>query len=156
MPQRITVNRWVGLLAFVFGCHLGRPPAPVASFSVGQVVASSAEPGLQDALKQGIASALSANQMLAEKGTEAIDIAVLSAAIQSTGASLNAQMFAARLQISVRVGSRSAQFSSERSYTVIDAIQGESARAEAFHALALSLTEDAAMWLANAPRDSDG
>lgn len=156
MPQRITVNRWVGLLAVVLGCHLGRPPTPTASFSVGQVVASSAEPGLRDALKQGISAALASNEMLTENGADAIDIAVLSAAIQSTGASLNAQMFAARLQISVRVGNRSAQFSSERSYTVIDAIQGESARAEAFHALALSLTEDAAMWLATAPRDSDG
>ena len=151
MAQRITFNRWMGLLLLGLGCHLGRPPAPAAGFLVGQVVATTSEPGLEDALKAGIASALTSRSMLMETGADAVDIAVLAAVSQPTGASGASQSFAARLQISVRTANRTAQFSSERSYTVIDAVQGESARKAAFYALAESLTKDAVEWLAAAP-----
>jgi len=155
MSQRITVNRWLGMVLLGLGCHLGRPPVPTAGFSVGQVVSTTSEPGLQDALKSGIASALASRAMLVEADADAVDIAVLAAVSQPTGASGASQSFAARLQISVRTANRTAQFSSERSYTVIDAVQGESARKAAFFALAESLTKDAAEWLAVAPEAQD-
>ena len=153
MTRKITVNRLGLLFIFVMGCHLGRPPAPTGSFAVGQIVASVAEPGLETALKEAMASALASRTMLAESDASAVDVAVLAAVSQPTSAAQSSQTFAARLQISVRASGRSAQFSLERSYTVIDPIQGEAARNAAFHALAQSLSNDAAEWLAHAPKD---
>ena len=155
MVQANVSIRWIGLVLLVMGCHLGRPATPTAAFTVGQVVASSTEPGLEDALKSGISSALATREMLNEHGAAPVDIAVLAAVSQATSAGEASQSFAARLQISVRVEERSAQFSSERSYTVIDAVQGDAARKAAFQALAQVLTEDAAEWLATAPKAED-
>ena len=152
MVQANASIRWIGLVLLAMGCHLGCPATPTAAFTVGQVVASSTEPGLEDALKSGISSALATREMLSEQGAAPVDIAVLAAVSQPTGAGEASQSFAARLQISVRVDGRSAQFSSERSYTVIDAVQGEAARRAAFQGLAEVLTEDAVEWLALAPK----
>jgi hypothetical protein len=155
MVQANMSIRWIGLVLLAMGCHLGRPAAPTAAFTVGQVVASSTEPGLEDALKSGISAALATREMLNEQDAAPVDIAVLAAVSQPTSAGEASQSFAARLQISVRVEGRSAQFSSERSYTVIDAVQGDAARKAAFEALAAVLTEDAAEWLAIAPKGED-
>lgn len=152
MVQANMSIQWIGLVLLTLGCHLGRPAAPTGAFTVGQVVASSTEPGLEDALKSGISAALASREMLNEHGVASVDIAVLAAVSQATSAGDASQSFAARLQISVRVEERSAQFSSERSYTVIDAVQGDAARKAAFQALAQVLTEDAAEWLATAPK----
>ena len=153
MTRKITVNRMCWLFSLVMGCHLGRPPAPTSSFMVGQIVASVAEPGLEIALKEEMASALASRSMLAESDASGVDVAVLAAASQPTSTAQGSQTFAARLQISVRVSGRSAQFALERSYTVIDPIQGEAARNAAFQALAQALSHDAVEWIAHAPKD---
>jgi len=123
---------------------------------VGQVVASTSESGLEDALRTGIASALTNRSALGDAGAASVDIAVLAAVTQATNTSEAGQSFAARLQISVRSGGRTGQFSSERNYTVIDAVQGEVARKAAFDALAQTLTRDAVDWLLAPKKPSNG
>jgi len=80
-----------------------------------------------------------------------VSVAVLSATSIPTGVGPNSQIYTARLQVSVRSKGRTAQFSSERSYTIIDPVQGAAARADAFSALAKGLMQDAVMWLSVAP-----
>ena len=152
MLQRFTVNRFViMILPFVLGCHLGRPQPPSMQYTVGQVVAPVAEPGLTDALKSGLAAALAQRSMLGEGGAKPINVAVLSATTVPTGVGPSSQVHTARLQFSVQVGDRRATFSAERSFTVIDTVQGATARAEAFTRLANHLANDAALWMATAP-----
>ena len=139
------------MLAFVCACHLGRPATPTVRYHVGQVVAPVAEPGLADALKGSLAAALTERAMLGEAEGEAINIAVLAATSIPTGVGPSSQVHTARLQFSVQVGKRRAQFSAERSFTVIDTVQGATARAEAFLILSQNLSKDAALWIASAP-----
>ena len=148
-----TVNRAFWLLIVCVGCQVGRPPPSAGPFKVHQVIASSAEPGLKDALKAGLGQALTARGVL-DAGGQAINVAVLRADASPAAVGPNSQMYTARLQVSVQVGSRSAQFSSERSYSVIDPVQGAAARAAAFEALAQQLMRDGVMWLSNAPQES--
>ena len=151
MLQRFTVNRFVIIvLPFVLGCHLGRPKPPNMQYTVGQVVAPVAEPGLTDALKSGLASALSQRSLLGEEGAKQINVAVLSATTVPTGVGPSSQVHTARLQFSAQVGDRRATFSAERSFTVIDSVQGATARAEAFTQLANHLANDAALWISTA------
>ena len=157
MLQRFTVNRFMILvLPFLFGCHIGRPKPPDVNYSVGQVVAPVAEPGLADALKSGLAAALSQRSMLGEAEAKEVNVAVLSATTVPTGVGPSSQVHTARLQFSVQVGDRRATFSAERSFTVIDTVQGATARAEAFTLLANHLSRDAALWMATAADNSDG
>ena len=158
MLQRFTVNRFMIMsLPFVLGCHLGRPKPPDMQYNVGQVVAPVAEPGLADALKSGLAASLSQRSLLGEGGAKQINVAVLSATTVPTGVGPSSQVHTARLQFSVQVGDRRATFSAERSFTVIDTVQGATARAEAFTKLANHLTGDAALWISTAPsKRSDG
>jgi len=146
-----TVNRALLLLVVFVGCQVGRPPPAAGPFKVHQVIASSAEPGLKDALKSGLGQALTARGVL-DAGGQAINVAVLRADSSPSAVGPNSQMHTARLQVSVQSGSRSAQFSSERSYSVIDPVQGAAARAAAFDALAHQLMRDGVMWLSNAPQ----
>ncbi len=150
---RMAVNRWLCVLLLFVGCKIGRPPPVAGPFSVDQVVAPVAEPGLKNALQDGLGSALSARSLLGARGINPVSVAVRSAASIPTGVGPNSQIYTARLQVSVRSGGRTAQFSSERSYTVIDPVQGASARADAFSALAKSLMQDAVMWLSLAPKE---
>jgi len=147
----MTVNRWFTLAALMTACKIGRPPPAAGPFSVEQVVTPVAEPGLKNALQDGLASALSSRTMLGANGVNPVSVAVLSATTVPTGVGPNSQVFTARLQVSVRCGRRTAQFSSDRSYSVTDPVQGATARAEAFSGLANSLMSDAVMWLGNAP-----
>ena len=147
----MTVNCWFVLAGFLFGCKIGRPPPSSGPFSVAQVVTPVAEPGLKTALQDGLSSALSARTMLSTGGSNPVSVAVLSATSIPTGVGPNSQIFTARLQVTVKAGSRTAQFSSERSYTVIDPVQGSASRAAAFEGLAASLMRDAVMWLSLAP-----
>ena len=150
--QRFTVNRFIFmLLTFGLACHVGRPKSPGAFYQVGQVVAPVAEPGLSDALKGGLAAALSERAMLGESGAQDVNIAVLVATTIPTGVGPSSQVHTARLQFSVQVGDRRAQFSAERSFTVIDTVHGATARGEAFLKLANHLSADAALWIASAP-----
>ena len=152
MLQKFTVNRFVILIfPLALACHVGRPSAPTAHYQVGQVVAPVAEPGLADALKSGLSAALSQRSMLGEAESKRVNIAVLAATTVPTGVGPSSQVHTARLQFSVQVGDRRAQFSAERSYTVIDTVQGATARSEAFSALARHLSADAALWIASAP-----
>ena len=147
MVRRYAVNCWLLVCLVLVGCQTARAPATPETFAVGQVVAATPESGLEDSLKAGIASALTERAALGEAGATAVDIAVLAAITQATSASEAGQSFAARLQIGVRIGDKTKQFSSERSYTVIDNVQGEAARKAAFEALAETLTRDAVDWL---------
>jgi len=151
----MTVNHWFTLTALMVACKIGRPPPAAGPFSVEQVVTPVAEPGLKNALQDGLASALSNRTMLGAKGVNPVSVAVLSATTHPTGVGPNSQIFTARLQVSVRCDRRTAQFSSERSYSVFDPVQGATARAEAFSGLAKSLMADAVMWLGNAPSQDD-
>lgn len=155
MVGRYTVNRWLCVWLVLVGCQTARAPTTNETFAVGQVVASVTEPGLEDALRAGVASALTNRALLGEAGATAVDIAVLAAVTQATNASEAGQSFAARLQISVRIGDRTEQFSSERNYTVIDAVQGEAARKAAFDALAQTLTRTAVDRLLASKKPSD-
>lgn len=155
MVRRCDVNRWLWVGLVLVGCQAARSPVAPNAFAVGQVAAATTEPGLEDALRAGIASALTERSALAESGTAAVDIAVLTAVTQATSVSQAGQSFAARLQISVRVGDRARQFSSERNYTVIDAVQGEAARKAAFEALAEALARDAVVWLLASKKSSN-
>ena len=143
---------WLGLGIGLVGCHLGRPPAPVSHYAVGQVVGPFAEPGLKDFISDGLVSALGASAILGGDGSTAVDVAVLAADTSAAAAGPSGQVFAARLEVSVLCGARSAKFSSERAYTVVDPVQGAEARAIAFKQLAVDLTKEAATWLANAPQ----
>jgi hypothetical protein len=139
------------LLPFLVACHLGRPPVPTTRYKVGQVIAPVAEPALADALKGGMALALSTRTMLSQSDGEVVNIAVLAATSMPTGVGPTSQIHTARLQFSVQVGDRRSQFSAERSFSVIDTVQGAAARAEAFAMLANHLSADAALWIAAAP-----
>lgn len=152
MARRFPVNRLLLVCLVMVGCRTGRTPPADSVFALGQVVSSTAESGLEDAIKGGVAAALAERSAFAESGAPVIDVAVLAAAVQPTSASPAGQTYAARLQISVRVEGRSAQFSSERSYTVIDDVQGKAARAEAFNGLASTLAVDAVGWLLSGTR----
>ena len=144
------VNRIVYILvAFMCACHLGRPASPTTQYQVGQVVAPVAEPGLADALKSSFAAALSERALLGEGSGGVVNIAVLSATTMPTGVGPSSQVHTARLQFSVQVDKQRAQFSAERSYTVIDTVQGATARAEAFLVLSQRLSKDAALWIAS-------
>ena len=145
-----TVNRALWLLIACVGCQVGRPPPAAGPFKVNQVIASSVEPGLKDALQAGLSQALTARGVL-DAGGQAINVAVLRADTSPSAVGPSSQMFTARLQVSVQVGSRSARFSSERSYSVFDPVQGAVARAAAFDTLARQLMHDGVMWLSNAP-----
>jgi hypothetical protein len=81
-----------------------------------------------------------------------VDVAVLAAETSTAAAGPAGQVYAARLELSVLSGSRSAKFSSERAYTVVDAVQGSQARAIAFKQLAVDLTKEIAVWLENSPQ----
>lgn len=144
------VNRALGLLVLLVACKVGRPPPASGPFTVNQVIASSAEPGLKDALSAGLGQALSARGALGAGG-EAINVAVLRAVSTPSAVGPNSQIHTARLQVSIQVGARSAQFSAERSYSVIDPVQGAAARASAFESLSHQLMRDAVMWLSVAP-----
>jgi hypothetical protein len=89
--------------------------------------------------------------MLGAEGATEVSIAVLSATTRQTGVGPNSQIYTATLTVSVRSENRSSQFSAERSYSVIDPIQGSAARAGAFTALAQGLMRDASLWLTHAP-----
>ena len=144
------VNRIVCvLIGFLCACHLGRPAGPTTQYQVGQVVAPVAEPGLADALKSSIAAALADRAMLGNGTGEEVNIAVLAATTMPTGVGPSSQVHTARLQFSVQVGKHRSQFSAERSYTVIDTVQGATARAEAFLVLSQRLSKDAALWMAS-------
>ncbi len=144
------VNRIVYILvAFLCACHLGRPAGPSTQYQVGQVVAPVAEPGLADALKSSFAAALAERAMLSEGAGDAVNIAVLAATTMPTGVGPSSQVHTARLQFSVQVDKYRSQFSAERSYTVIDTVQGATARAEAFLVLSQRLSKDAALWIAS-------
>ena len=155
MVRTFPVN-WLmfGCLLLV-GCRAGRTTTAGSVYTLGQVVSSTAEAGLEEAIKSGVAAALTERAAFAESGAPVIDVAVLAAAVQATSASPAGQTFAARLQISVRTEGRSAQFSSERSYTVIDDIQGQAARAAAFDGLSSALALDAVEWLLAGDRGDD-
>ena len=113
--QSFTVNRFmIVFLPFVLACHLGRPKAPASFYQVGQVVAPVAEPGLSDALKGGLAAALADRSMLGETDAQDVNIAVLAATTIPTGVGPSSQVHTARLQFSVQVGERRAQFSAEQ------------------------------------------
>ena len=155
MVRRYAVNRWLFVWLVLVGCQTARAPATTETFAVGQVVASVTEPGLEDSLRAGVASALLDRSALGDAGATAVDIAVLAAVTQATNASQAGQAFAARLQISVRIGDRTGQFSSERNYTVIDDVQGEAARKAAFDALAQTLARDAVAGLLAPTKPSD-
>jgi hypothetical protein len=148
----MTVNRWFAIAVFFVGCKIGRPPPVTGPFSVAQVVTPVAEPGLKTALQDGLTRALSARTMLGSRGVNPVSVAVLSATSIPTGVGPNSQIFTARLQVSVKSGTQTARFSSERSYTVIDPVQGAASRAAAFEGLAVSLMQDAVVWLSMAPR----
>ena len=145
---------WLGLSLCLMGCHLGRPPVAQSHYTVGQVVGPVAEPGLQDFIRDGLASALGASAILGGDSAAVVDVAVLSAETSAAAVGPAGQVFAARLEVSVLSGSRSAKFSSERAYTVIDPVQGAEARAIAFKQLAVDLTKEITVWLANAPEAS--
>jgi len=147
-----TVNRiLLVFLSLSLGCHLGRPAASASNYAVGQVIAPVAEPALADALKGGLSQALASRTMLSQSDGEGVNIAVLAATSMPTGVGPTSQIHTARLQFSVQVGERRSQFSAERSFSVIDPVQGATARAEAFAFLARNLTADAALWLSAAP-----
>jgi hypothetical protein len=145
------VKRCVMVAVLVCGCHIGRPPVAVNPYKVGQVVTRGVEPGLKDALRDGLAGALSARSLLSAEGAQPVSVAVLSATVRPTGVGPNSQIFAAMLSVSLQAGGRVARFSAERSYSVIDPVQGAAARATAFSSLAAGLMNDAGLWLAHAP-----
>lgn len=145
-----TVNRTLWLLLAFVGCQVGRPPPAAGAYKVNQVVASVTEPGLKDALKAGLGQALTTRGVL-DAGGQAVNVAVLRADSSPSAVGPSSQMYTARLQVSVQVGSRSAQFSSERSYSVFDPVQGAAARAAAFQVLAHQVMRDGVMWLSSAP-----
>ena len=146
-----TVNRCVTLVFLLAACHIGRPAVPTARFAVGQVVTPVAEAGLKEALATGLSSALSTRSMLGAEGATRVSIAVLSATTRQTGVGPNSQIYTATMTVCVRSENRSSQFSAERSYSVIDPVQGSAARAGAFTALAQGLMRDASLWLTHAP-----
>ena len=146
------------LLGFCFclaACHIGRPSTPTKHYTVGQVVGPAAEPGLQDFIRDGLASAFGASAILGGKNAAAVDVAVLAADASLAAAGTAGEVFAARLELSVLSGDRNAKFSSERAYTVIDPVQGAEARAVAFKQLAVDLTKEISVWLVNAPKATD-
>ena len=145
---------WLGLGFWAVGCHLGRPPAPPSHYTVGQIVGPSSQPGLQDFIRDGMASALGASAILGGEHALAVDVAVLAAETSAAAAGPVGQVHAARLELSVLSGARVGKFSSERAYTVTDAAQGSQARAIAFKQLAVDLTKEITVWLENSPQVS--
>ncbi len=149
------VNRCMFISWFAFGCHLGRPPTTDDTFKVGRVVTLGAEAGLKDSLRNGLATAFSLRALSGVDAAQPVNVAVLSATVQPRGVGPSSQIFAATLTVSVVAGRRASRFSAERSYTVIDPVQGAAARAEAFNSLAHGLMADAVMWLAHGPTVDD-
>jgi len=148
-----TVNRTLHLLAFITACHVGRPPPAAGGFKIDRVIVPVAEPGLKDALSSGLGQALSSMGALRDSGA-VLNVAVLVADTSASAVGPNSQMHTATLSVLVQTGSRTGKFAAERSYTVIDAIQGASARAEAFDYLVRQLMRDAATWAQSSGAES--
>lgn len=137
--------------------HLGRPEIAVPRVSVGDVVVPAVQPGLREALVEGLAAALSARGALAGSGGDvAVDIVVREASTSVFAASDGGQVLRVRLSVEVQLYGprpRSVVLSDERSYTVLPgrSLEAAEARASAFQALSRGLTEDAADWILLAP-----
>lgn len=148
------------LLLIIAACHLGRPPldGPGAVVSVGRIQAPVAEPGLEDALRQGLAVALADRSQLAGpgEGVLPVEVDVLSATTEVVAIDGDRRVHRARLVVEGRLlGPRPTALvlRGERSYEVeaTDGLGAAQARALAFQQLSTELTADLAAWLQHAP-----
>ena len=141
------------LMLLACALHLGRPEIVAPRVSVGDVVAPAVEPGLHEAILEGLTAALSARGALAGQGAgPAVDIRVRDASTRVIAASDDGQVWRARLSIEVQLYGprpRDVVLSDERSYTVLpgQSLEAADARGRAFRSLAQGLTEDAADWV---------
>jgi hypothetical protein len=146
---------FVLILTFVSACHLGRPPIQGGSYTIGAILAPVPEPGIEDALKDGLSSALAAQGALGVGSALPINVTVTSANTAPVAVGGTQQIHTATLRIIVHAGSRETTLSGQRQYSVRDPNQADAARAAAFRALALMVTADAVHWMRYAPRERD-
>ncbi|MGB0640789.1 MAG: hypothetical protein ACPGTU_15730 [Myxococcota bacterium] len=145
------LNRsFVFILTFA-ACHLGRPAIQPGGFTVGTVVAPVSEPGIEDALRDGLSLALASLGALGGKSASPINMTVASASTAPMAVGDGQQVHTATLRIVARVGGRETSLSGQRQYSVRGPNQADAARAEAFRVLALALTADAVHWMRYAP-----
>ena len=149
------VNRILWVWVWAAGCHLGRPPLRTASVSLGALEAAVLEPGLADALRAGMADALSSRGMLGEGGPE-VRVEVRDASTRLIASDGVTQVATARLTIAVSLGGpevRRVLLTDEQSYGIGPGktLDASAARARAFASLARSLTDQAAAWIRYAP-----
>lgn len=144
------------LLLVSCALRLGSPDLASLAVSPGDVVVASAEPGLREALSEGFNAALAARGALAPQGGTLAGLTVLDASTVALAASDAGQVHQARLRLAVQVYGpqpRRVVLSAERSYSVLPSasLSAAEARAQAFEALARSLTEDAVLWILLSP-----
>jgi len=150
------VTSLAAALALLCACHLGHPPGSLAagSVSVGRVEVAAAEPGLADALRSGLGTAL-AKRALQGQGS-VVELTVLDASTAVVAVAGERRVHRALLVVEGRVlgnSPRSVVLRAERSYELIsdDGLDGAQRRADTFATLADELTEDLAAWLQDAP-----
>ena len=156
MGYSMRVNwSFILILTFASACQLGRPPASGSVFRVGAVVAPVVEPGVEDALRVGLAAALAAQGALGNRDALDVNLTVISASTSPTQIGANGQIHTAYLRISAQAGERKTRLSAERQYSVLAPEQADTARTAAFSALAATLTADTVQWMRYAP-DGEG
>ena len=146
------------LATTLLACHIGPPPAPASGAPrPGRVLAPVAEPGLADALESGLGTAL------AERGGEGragagpwLEAQVLDATTEVVAVSADRRVHRVRLSVAYQLlgpAPTRLVLQGERSYVVLasDGLSAAQARADAFDALCVELSRDAAAWATQAP-----
>ncbi len=146
---------FVLILTFGAACHLGRPPIQGATFTVGTILAPVAEPGVEDAIRDALSSALVAQGGTGEGSAQPINVTVLSANTAPTAVGATQQIHTATLRVIVQSGGRETRLSGQRQYPVVGPNQADAARSEAFKALALMVAADAVQWMRYAPMEGN-
>lgn len=149
------VNRILWLWLIVAGCHVGRPPARVRGVSLGAFKVQAVEPGLADALRQGMSDRLASAGLLWSVGPE-VEVEVLEASTRISAVTAEQMTATARLRVMVRLGrpaERSVVLEHMQSYAVVSGqpLEAAAARSAAFASMAQSISSRAVSWIRYAP-----
>jgi len=153
--HRTSVNLWfVMVVVWAVACHVGRPAPVTARFALGRVDVPVAEPGLEDAIRSGMARSLARAGALSPAGGIGVDVTVIRATTRPIAVTDGVRVHTARLEIEVRLDGvpvRRTVLTDERSFTASVPDQAASARAAAFSTLSQDLAEDAVSWMRYGP-----
>ena len=139
------------MLCFLLACtlHWGTPPA--TRWTLGEVLAPVAEPGLDLALRDAFMAELSGANLLGSQDVPAFRIEVLGADWVPAGRSETGVLYEARLSILLSAGSRQQTFSLSRLSPDPGAALVVATRARIFEELAAIAAARAVSWLSLQP-----